>query len=169
MDNPFKLLREKHGMTKADLAESALIDVRAIARAEDGLYSNPLPNLVDYWVRKGTDRLVLESDYDDYVDFIRSQNHRKFGETLVPPQALVHPFRALRAQAGIGPVETARILCVPLDTIQFFEKKWRLQQSVPKPIKSALNQIGYTFEEIKEFEDTYKAWRLRHLGGVTFS
>lgn len=171
MENPFKTLREKHGLTKMDLAESSYIDVRAIARLEDGLYSNPLPSLVDYWVRKGVDRLTLEGDYDDYIDYVRSESHRKFGSSLIVDKCTgpVHPFRLLRTSVALGLTECAKALAVPVDTLQFFEKKWRLQQSVPKPLKAALNQIGYTYDEIAKFEEHYKAWRTKSLSnGVTF-
>lgn len=163
MDNPFKVLREKHGLNKSELAEASYVDVRAIARIEDGLYTNPLPSLVDYWAKRGVNRLQLEEDYDDYIDAQRSRNKRVLGEDLITSPVGIHPFRVLRAAAGLHLTECAKALCVPVDTLQFFEKKWRLQQSVPKPIKAALNQIGYSFSEIEAFEKHYKTWRLRAL------
>lgn len=171
--NPFTELREAAGLTLADLAAASYIDVRALSRVENGLYSNPLPNLVDYWVKRGQANYTdLEAAYYDYVDAQRTKAHRLFGDlgAYGKGNGLVHPFREMRAAVPVGLTECAKLLCVPLDTLQFFEKKWRLQQSVPKPLKAALNQIGYTGDEIKSFEDSYKKWRMRQLAhGVTFS
>jgi hypothetical protein len=45
-----------------------------------------------------------------------------------------------------------------MDTVQHFEKR-AAQASVPKEMKFTLNQLGYTYNQIHQFETHYKTWR----------
>lgn len=177
--NPFKSLRKQKGLTLGDIEAYTGIDRRALSRVERGLYTNPLPNLINYWVRKdiATEGQLL-NDYADYQDLQRARHYKYFGESLNVDSALdQHPFRQLRAnrpslatgfKLPVGLTECCEALCLPLDTIQYFEKKFRLQRSVPKNLLNALNQIGYSREEIEGFERVYVVWRDRSKQ-VTFS
>lgn len=167
--NPFKKLRTQSGYSLAGLSKLAHIDEKALTRAEQGTYTQPLPSLVEYWIRRipNLSTVDLNSDYEDYVTNQRNRHKFYFGRSLLVDVNDQHPFRQLRARRPskhdntvlpVGLVECSRALCVPLDTIQFFEKKLS-QQSVPKPLKTALNQIGYTSDQLRQFEFSYTAWR----------
>jgi transcriptional regulator with XRE-family HTH domain len=159
--NPFKSLRLKEGATLGEVATYARIDIRAVSRSEHGLYSRPLPALVDYWVNKGViSEGILVTEYEDYQIAHRRRNHRCFGNDLsFDLSNRIHPLRQLRAKPGYQLLEFCKALCLPLDTIQYFEKKWRVQISVPKGLLLALNQCGYSRLELKEFQDSYAHWR----------
>jgi hypothetical protein len=168
--NPFKELREGLGVGINELAKLALVDRKAISRLEVGMYTRPLPSMVDFWVKRGVaTEGELTNDYEVYQIKQRQRYRFYFGATLhVDASSALHPFRQLRARRPsyhdntplpVGLTACAQALCIPLDTLQFFEKKYRLQQSVPKPLKEALNQIGYSREQIRTFENAYKAWR----------
>lgn len=168
--NPFTALRSSKGWTISDLSRFSLIDPMALKRSEFGTYSNPLPALVDFWVKKhGQPYSIIHEDYEDFINAQRKRHHKYFGETLTyDPLNSEHPFRQLRnnrpslstgSPLPVGVLETSKALCVPLDTIQFFEKKYATQQSVPKPIKAALTQIGYTPSQVRLFEVNYSEWR----------
>lgn len=146
------------------------VDRKVLARLEKGMYAQPSPSVVDYWVNRGAvTEGELWSDYENYQYLQRRRHMFYFGPSLVTTPNHVHPFRRLRANRPaahdldvtlpVGITECCEALCLPLDTIQFFEKKFRLQQSVPKLLKSVLSQIGYTRQEIIQFEQEYLAWR----------
>jgi transcriptional regulator with XRE-family HTH domain len=167
--NPFLKLRHAQNLTYTELARLSHIDRKALERAEHGTYSMPLPSLADYWVNQGLiTHGLLSNEYSDYVDLQRARHMHYFGPTLlVNVSSDIHPFRQLRARRPslanalplpVGIVEVSKALCVPLDTIQFFERRIQ-QQSVPKPLKAALNQVGYSAHALRGFENDYLAWR----------
>lgn len=167
--NPFFALRTGANLTLGSLSEYTGIDVRALRRCEKGLYTNPLPRLIDYWVNlgKATEGQLL-SDYEDFQFNTRRSNLLLFGPELhFSLSSNIHPLRQLRAGAGLGLTECCESLCVPLDTVQWWEKKWRHQKSVPKGLMLAINQAGYTQNQVREFSNGYHAWRDKH-GTVTF-
>lgn len=168
--NPFRSLRLKEGLTLGELATYSRMDIRALNRSEYGLYTNPLPGLVDYWVGRGRiSEGILVTEYEDYQSAIRRHNHHLFGPNLhFDGDSKIHPLRQLRAKQDFKLVAFCKALCLPMDTIQYFEKKWRVQKSVPKGLMNALNQAGYTRVELREFSDEYLRWRDRQKG-ITFS
>lgn len=170
MINPFRSLRLREGLTLGELAAYSRIDIRALNRSEYGLYTNPLPGLVDYWVRRGAiSEGILVSEYEDYQIAIRRHNHRLFGDGLsFDANSKIHPLRQLRAKGPFKLIAFCKALCVPLDTVQYFEKKWRVQKSIPKGLMNALNQAGYSRVELREFSDAYDVWRSSQ-GKITFS
>jgi transcriptional regulator with XRE-family HTH domain len=168
-ENPFRTLRGD--LTLAALASMAHVDRKVLSRLEKGMYVQPSPSVVDYWVNRR--HLVTEgelwADYENYQYLQRRRHMFYFGPSLITTPNHTHPFRRLRANRPtahdldvilpVGITECCEALCLPLDTIQFFEKKFRLQQSVPKILKQVLSQIGYTREQIAQFEKEYLAWR----------
>lgn len=168
--NPFRSLRLAEGLTLGELAAYSRIDIRALNRSEYAMYTNPLPGLVDFWVRRGKiSEGVLVSEYEDYQISVRRHNRLLFGADLkFNPESNIHPLRQFRTRSGFKLVELCKALCVPLDTVQYFEKKWRLQQTVPKGLLLALNQAGYSRKELKEFQDAYSLWRASQ-SRVTFT
>ena len=169
--NPFFTLRDNAGLNLGDLSAYTGIDQRALRRCEHGMYTAPLPNLMQYWIKRGTaTEGQMAYMYYDYQDAQRARHYRYFGDLLTGPDfdPNIHPFRSLRflrpsmatnLPLPVGLTECCQALCLPLDTVQFFEKKYRLQQSVPKTILNVLNQIGYTRPEITEFEEAYNIFR----------
>lgn len=168
--NPFYSLRRSADLTLGELAAYARVDIRALTRSEYGMYTNPLPALVDYWVRRGAiSEGVLLTEYEDYKLAIRRFNRLLFGPMLrFNPNSPVHPLRQLRAAHSFKLVELCKALCLPMDTVQYFEKKWRVQQSVPKGLLLALNQAGYSQLQLREFQIEYTKWR-NSQKAVTFS
>jgi hypothetical protein len=159
--NPFRNLRLSADLTLGELAAYSRIDIRALNRSEYGMYTNPLPGLVDYWVTRGRiSEGVLVSEYEDYQLAIRKFNHLLFGPMLdFDPTSKIHPLRQFRHRCQFGLVDLCKALCLPLDTVQYFEKKWRVQKSVPKGLILALNQAGYTQTQLQEFKHEYALWR----------
>ena len=168
--NPFRSLRLKEGLTLGELSAYAKVDIRALTRSEHGMYTNPLPGLVDYWVGKGRiSEGILVSEYEDYQIGVRRHNHLLFGPSLdFSANSNIHPFRQLRARGPFTLTECCKALCVPLDTVQYFEKKWRTQIIVPKGVINALNQAGYSRPALRGFTEAYASWRSNH-STITFS
>jgi transcriptional regulator with XRE-family HTH domain len=169
--NPFTELRLNRGLSINQLALSTRVNNKALNRLEKGMYVNPLPRVVDHWLSVGvvTEGELL-SDYENFRYLQRRRNMFYLGPSLaVFTEHSVHPLRQLRSrrpsivdpelQLPVGLFEFCEALCLPLDSIQHFEKKWRTVQSVPKELKLALNQTGYTREQISTFERHYLDWR----------
>lgn len=182
--NIFTELRERRDLTISDLSRISHIDPMALNRAEAGTYTNPLPSLVDFWVSQRASFSEIHESYSDFQLTQRRRHQHYFGPNLLLLNSdaqleTIHPFRLLRlrrpslhdgSNLPVGNTEVSKALCVPLDTIQFFEKKYATQQSVPKSIKLALNQINYTDSQINDFENWYKRWRDYQIkDGIKFS
>lgn len=162
ISNPFLELREKRGFSQNECAAKIGVDVRAIARLEHGLYTSPLPTAVNYWINLGAITTPeLLTAYEEFVYETRRANHRHFGHLHVNLSSSTHPFRVLRSPYTL--TQAVKLMCVPLDTLQYWEKKWRTQHGVPKSILLALNQMGYTQQELAKFQFIYKEWRQLHL------
>lgn len=168
--NPFLSLRLKHKLTLGELAAYSRINIKALSRSEHGMYTNPLPALVDYWVnRQAISEGVLVSEYEYYQIGVRRHNHLLFGRTLeFRTDINIHPLRQFRSRNAYGLVDLCKALCLPLDTVQYFEKKWRVQQSVPKGLLLALNQAGYTRQQLWQFQEDYQKWR-ENQTAITFT
>ena len=177
--NPFTELRTNKGLSINQLSISTRVNNKALTRLEKGMYVNPLPRMVDYWVNL---EVVTEgelcSDYENFRYLQRRRHQFFFGSSLFVETAVpLHPFRQLRSRRPslidnqhlpVGLFDTCSALCLPLDTVQHFEKKIT-QQSVPKELKLALNQIGYTANQIRTFESHYEIWRSNNMKKVTLT
>lgn len=167
--NPFTRLRSDLGVSLNRLATICHVDRKALSRLENGTYTNPLPSMVDFWVNRGSaTEGELLTDYEEFQFLQRRRHEFYLGPSLNVDLAGMHPLRQLRFNRPslvsneplpVGISEFSEALCLPLDTVQYFEKKWRQQQSVPKQIKLVFNQIGYSREAIATFEQRYKQWR----------
>lgn len=169
--NPFKVLRTMAKLSREELASRVHVDYMVIKRSEEGLYTNPSPILMDYWVSYGEDYLQIQDQYYQFIDKQRERHHLYFGPNLhveSVKSGATHPFRYLRQNRPsivteqplpVGITETSKALCVPLDSLQHFEKKWRRCASVPKALKAALLDVGYSELEIAKFENQYLEWR----------
>lgn len=178
--NPFTELRTNRGLSINQLSISCRVNNKALTRLEKGMYVNPLPRMVDYWVNLG---LVTEgeicSDYEHYRYQQRTRHKFFLGASLaVDVTEPLHPLRQLRLRRPslidsqplpVGLMDFCDALCLPLDSVQHFEKKYATQQSVPKELKLALNQIGYTRQQISTFETHYELWRNNNLKQVSLS
>lgn len=178
--NPFTTLRADRGMNINQLAIPTRVNNKALTRLERGMYVNPLPRVVEYWVNRGvvTEGALL-ADYEDFRYLTRRRNEFFLGPSLhFRHDDPLHPLRQLRLcrpslvdqiHLPVGLFDFCAALCVPLDSVQGFEKKWQTVQSVPKELKLALNQCGYTSAQISAFEASYKSWRSQHNSKVSIS
>lgn len=172
--NPFRKLRLGHNYKLSEFCGMVHVMRSAMIRLEHGTYANPLPSVTDWWVNHecnkcshlGLTELKLFNAYEDFQLNQRQQHLMYFGRTrhlhdMYDLNSDVHPFRQIRGSIGI--TQVSRDLCIPLDTLQFFEKRWVRQQSVPKLLCTVLNYIGYSNLEIQQFRADYKTWRTRML------
>lgn len=159
--NPFTSLRRRKNMTIDHLSEVAYVSKQALIRLEQGCFSDPLPSMVDYWTAHGeTSELQLKDAYIEFQETVRKRNTKLLGDSLhVDVASTEHPLRQLRNPRHLNPTEVAKALCIPQATIEHFEKKWKTQQSVPKQLKAALAQAGYSQRDIESFCRSYTAWR----------
>lgn len=186
--NPFRVLRVNARMSLQGLAIASRISKTAVQRAELGAYVNPLPSLMEYWQRASPnsfDEFEVLNDYETFRYQTRMFNRYFFGEGLLEDfislESLEHPLRQLRKNRRslwevdpggeryylpVGITETSRALCVPLDTLQFFERK-TTQKSVPAELINALHLIGYDDGSIEFFQHAHQVWRESKKAGIT--
>jgi DNA-binding XRE family transcriptional regulator len=161
--NVFTEMRQALNLSHVELAKRIHISKQALIRLEQGTFNQPLPTVVDYYVKyHGYNELTILDAYEHY----RYQTRRRYTGLFGPHLSFdinssQHPFRQLRdsIQPPVNPSEVAKYLCVPQATIQHFERKWKTQQTVPKELNAALHAIGYTYSEINQFNDNYESWR----------
>lgn len=163
--NIFRQLRLSNDLSLQGLAIQTGLSKDALVRAEQGTYSNPLPTLTGFWVRRGVNELVITDGYELFQYKMRLRNFHYFGVNLDDLYDLtlpVHPFRQLRKNRDpfpVGLVALSQALCIPIDTLRYWEKKYRTQKTVPKQVVQVLSQIGYTQHEIQQFCRSYEVWR----------
>lgn len=174
----FKYLRINAGLSLGALGIQTHLSKNALVRAENGTYANPLPALLDFWVRKqnALNEPEIATAYEDFQHEQRRRHFHYFGPYLQDSYDVGfpnHPFRQLRRNRPsfadpetalpVGVEEVSRALCLPVDTLRHWEKKYRTQLSVPKAVLGVLNQIGYTQAEVQEYAADYTQWRREHL------
>lgn len=175
--NIFKQLRLGTNLSLQGLAVQTGLSKVALIRAEQGTFANPPELLMHYWVTRPKSEhseLDLVQGYEDYQYYQRKRHLFYFGTDLghqYDVEDIPHIFRQLRhnrpsvADGKPLPVsldQSCRDLCLPPDTIRFWEKRFRNQQSVPKQVVSVLLFLGYTQSDVQQFSRDYVKWRLDH-------
>ena len=165
--NVFSRLRSRAGISQAELARRAQCSKLVILRTEQGTYSEPPPVVLDYWIKvHGYDKFSLLEEYLEFQQETRKRSHMYYGTYL----AFVisdseHPLRQLRSVKHLTLNEVSKALCIPQATLQYFERKWKTQQTVPKGLFEVLLEIGYSPNEVQRFARHYIQWRDLHKKG----
>jgi len=169
--NPFKTLRGD--LSHQKLSNQISVDKLALIRLEQGIYPDPLPSVLSYWVSRGENELHLTDGYYEFQALTRKHYFKLFGDSLhINIELPVHPLAQLRRSGDgrytdLSQMQVSKFLCVAQSTIHYFETKWRVQKSVPKPLALALQNAGYGSLEVNYFCDQYLEWRAcRKAGGV---
>lgn len=163
--NPFTELRQDLDLSHQRLAEHIHVSKISLIRLEQGIYPDPLPSVLHYFVSQGHSELALTDSYYDFQALTRKHYFKLFGDDLsIDPENPTHPLAQLR-RAGDGSyrdlsvMQVSKYICVAQSTLQYFESRWRVQKSVPKSFAIALQANGYTSSEINTFCDAYLLWR----------
>lgn len=184
--NPFTHLRKSQNFTHDHLSELSFIHRLTLIKAEQGIFAEPTPALVEFWVsyynqhtmpndlqrifNAGVSELAIVDRYENFQDEQRRRHHQYFGPRLnanLERDDNLHPLRQLRKRhvlPELGTLEISKALCMSQATLQHWEKKWRAQQKVPKQFQVILMTIGYTKYEVNEFNEFYMEWRQARLG-----
>jgi DNA-binding XRE family transcriptional regulator len=170
--NPFKAIRESikdpttgRHISHAALAKRIGCTKLSLIRLEQGTFNDPLPTVLDYFIKQGYNYLSLTDGYINFQHQTRLQNCYLFGTSLtIDVSSPDHPFKQLYTRVHSNPTEVSKRLCIPQATLSKFERDPRGQQSVPKTLINVLPVIGYTDEQISQFLYDYKDWRNRYLG-----
>lgn len=163
-DNPVKQFRLLYELTLEELSSLIGISKQALIRTEQGTYDRIPPVILHYLVSlNGHNELELVSLYENYQLKSRARNRCYFGPDLAVDIYKEHPFRQLRSKINVSLSEVAKDLCLPQSTLQYFERKWKLQKSVPKGLINVLRSTGYTKQTVDQFEGDYEHWRARNV------
>lgn len=173
--NPFKMLREKQGISQYELARRLKISKHAILRNEQGCFDNPLPVVLNYYVEnrfKGVphlSRIDLVEAYHDFQYETRKSNALLFGDNLIyqltpskdggPLPVGIHPLAYLRTVYGLNPTQVSKMLCITQSVVVYFEKKSLSQKSVPAQLVRALQDADYTEQDIDALSRAYQDYR----------
>lgn len=174
--NPFTTLRKRLDLSHQRLAEHMQISKLSLIRLEQGIYPDPLPTALWFWVnQQGENELHLTDSYYEFQNLTRQHYFKLFGDSLSIDVALnIHPLSQLRRKGDgqygdLSAMQVSKFLCVAQSTLQHFEQKWRIQKSTPKTLAHALNCAGYSAQEVNEFGEQYEDWRscrkLHSVGG----
>lgn len=166
--NPFRTLRAENNLTIKDLCQRTYVSKQAVIRLEQGTFNEPLPSVLDWFVKSyGLSELELCDRYAEYQNEVRKRHHHLFGPDLRVPNDTVHPFRYLRDKINFSITEVSKALCVPQSALDRFEKKWRVQKTVPRTLTTALYGAGYSGHDLAIFQRQYEVFRNRSKGVVT--
>jgi DNA-binding XRE family transcriptional regulator len=86
--NPFRELRLRQGISQYELARRIGCSKHAILRLEQGMYYEPLPTVIDYFVNHSpkdngsVTRYSLTQDYHDFQIHMREANSRLLGDLI---------------------------------------------------------------------------------------
>lgn len=161
--NPFKALRERKGLTLHALSVRAGVSRYLIIRTEQGCFPTPPPRLLSYVVGYlNGDELEILEDYAKFQVEVRKRNSRLLNTFPVGAPENQHPFTYWRTHAENGPfnlTEVSKRLCVAQPVLYHFEHKPRQQGSIPSQLLLALEQAGYTLDELNELKVAYDNYR----------
>lgn len=165
--NPFRELRTKQGISQYELARRIGCSKHAVLRLEQGMYYEPLPSVIEYFISyyPQLNRLSLIRDYVDFQVHTRESNARLLGDLLTELPTVpvgTHPLTYLRENRGINLTELAKRLCVSQSTIGYFEKSPIHQKTVPDQLIHALQDADYTEAETHALVEAYITYR-EHL------
>lgn len=161
-NNFLKELRESLSYTVQGAADEMGISKQALIRLEQGTFEHILPRALNWYLIKfGVSELTLTDSYEEFQNKTRQRSGRLLGDLNVPLDTPEHPLRYLRRLHDINPTELAKALCIPQATIVYFERKPKLQKSVPKCLVNALLQCGYRNYEVDNFKASYTIYRGR--------
>lgn len=157
--NLFKSLRQNLDLSHEQLGRLMLLSKQALIRLEQGTFERPLPTAVDWWVNNhGISELQLVDAYEGFQEAVRARHTRLLGPLVsVTCVGSPHPLRQVRKEYSLS--EVSKMLCLPQATLQYFEKKWRIQKSVPKALTRVLRETGYYHSEVATFVSDYAEWR----------
>lgn len=163
--NPFKDIRLRANLSQYEVARRSGVTKHAVLRLEQGMYADPLPTLVDYFVSNyPITQSQLLQDYEDFQVATRESNTRLLGDfddlEIACPVG-EHPLTYLRERMGYNPTQLAKMLCLSQTVISYFEKRSIHQHSVPEQLINALHDADYTEQETKVLENCYETYRLR--------
>lgn len=163
--NPFRELRLRQGISQYELARRIGCSKHAILRLEQGMYYEPLPSVIDYFISHNPttlNRLTLLQEYQDFQVSIRTLNSRLLGDLILELTACpvgTHPLTYLRESRGINLTELAKRLCISQSTAGYFEKSPIHQKTVPEQLIHALWDADYTEQETDALKEAYAGYR----------
>jgi transcriptional regulator with XRE-family HTH domain len=162
--NPFRELRTRQGISQYELARRAGISKHAILRLEQGCYAEPLPSVLEYFLKYfDIPQYKLLEQYREFQYNIRFSNALLLGDSLTErllscPVGL-HPLTYLREGVGLNPTQLAKALCISQSTIVYFEKSSIHQKTVPNQLMGALHDAEYTMEDTDSLVLRYHEYR----------
>lgn len=165
-DNPFRALRERQGISQYELARRVGISKHAILRLEQGMYAQPLPAVVNYFLGyfpklySSPSRLIQE--YENFQIETRQYNSRLIGDIHTDLTSLpvgTHPLTYLRENYGLNLTEFAKKLCIAQNVVFYFEKRSIHQHTVPDQLVHALWDADYTEAETDHLAEAYAGYR----------
>lgn len=168
--NPLRQARLEARLSLDQLARKANVSRQLIIRAEQGVYADPPPRLLDVImdlaaveVLFGGDREVVYHVYHAFQTATRKANFDRLSKTFdfrsVPVG--VHPFVDWRLRSGIrARIGPAKYYCVHPALLHKYEVQPHLVQSTPGDLQRALRESGYSSELLDALEDAYYTYKV---------
>lgn len=161
--NNFAALRENLDLSQQKLADKIGCSKLLILKTEQGTYPEVPPVIMDWWVNQnGMSELILRDTYEEFQQKVRYHYLYFFGDLLpVDINKPIHPLVQLIHSSGydLSINDISKRTCTAQNTLQYWIKKWRTQQTVPKSFAIALLGMGYSVVQVDYFCEQYKAWR----------
>ena len=189
-ENALRTIRRRAGLSHADVADKTGLSRLYIIRAEQGVYPEPSDRLVHWAVHTAAlyeldiDGKGIRDEYRSYQRRCRQENgpgiHLKspsgigtvsYNYPLLTEnrhlfkmhQNKEHPFRLwlFDGKYHLSVMQVCKAFCISPSILQRFVAQPYLVHTVPKPVREALEEAGYTVELLNDLEEAYKRYRQR--------
>lgn len=174
--NPFKQIRQDAKLSQYRLAARAGVSKHAVLRLEQGMFADPLPKLLNFFVDEfNVSRGSLLHNYRNFQTHTRQSSGLLLGpieeylddwiNSDDPKIYSLHPLVYLRSRARppLNPTQLAKSLCISQTVVTYFEKRPSNQKTVPAQLVEALYEAGYSNEDVMSLVNVYAVYRQMYI------
>jgi transcriptional regulator with XRE-family HTH domain len=163
VENPLKHTRQLLNLTIDTVASRTQLSRQFIIRAEQGVYSDAPDSLISYYAAlMDLDTIEIQQRYFNFQFATRKANYGRLIEPWAFPVGSGHPFINWREFSGVGSTAgICKLFCVHPATMNKFEHRPHLLNSVPEQLTAALLESGYSAETLDLLEIAYSNYKIR--------
>ena len=162
--NPFLSIRNYLGLTVDQVSNDLEVHRNTILRTEQGQYTNPPNDLLDYYFPSSVRKLEILEEYNQWRLLCRKANYGLLQEAWFNGTFIgeLHPFLAWRKLSGGKALNTiAKAFALHHGTLLKYESQPDRCEITPPQIIEALADSGYSDGTLLELESSFQNYKQR--------